>query len=115
MRRLACATAILLATATLSAQTRTTKALTIYVVDVEGGNATLIVAPTGESLLIDTGNTGAGAVRCASAGAPPNGSCSPMARPPPAAAEFTRKLRRERLAGCEALRRVISRLLRPCG
>jgi competence protein ComEC len=36
------------------AQTRTT--LDIYVVDVEGGNATLFVAPSGESLLIDTGN-----------------------------------------------------------
>jgi competence protein ComEC len=36
------------------AQTRTT--LDIYVVDVEGGNATLLVAPSGESLLIDTGN-----------------------------------------------------------
>jgi beta-lactamase superfamily II metal-dependent hydrolase len=39
-----------------AAQTRTT--LDIYVVDVEGGNATLFVAPSGESLLIDTGNTG---------------------------------------------------------
>jgi len=37
--------------------------LNIYVVDVEGGNATLIVAPSRESLLIDTGNDGAGAVR----------------------------------------------------
>jgi beta-lactamase superfamily II metal-dependent hydrolase len=36
------------------AQARTT--LDIYVVDVEGGNATLFVAPSGESLLIDTGN-----------------------------------------------------------
>jgi beta-lactamase superfamily II metal-dependent hydrolase len=36
------------------AQTRTS--LDIYVVDVEGGNATLLVAPSGESLLIDTGN-----------------------------------------------------------
>jgi hypothetical protein len=36
------------------AQTRTT--LDIYVVDVEGGNATLFVAPSGQSLLIDTGN-----------------------------------------------------------
>ena len=44
-----------------AAQTRTT--LDIYVVDVEGGNATLFVAPSGESLLIDTGNGGAGAVR----------------------------------------------------
>ena len=37
-----------------AAQTRTT--LDIYVVDVEGGNATLYVAPSGESVLIDTGN-----------------------------------------------------------
>src|SRR5580692_199776 len=36
------------------AQTRTT--LDIYVVDVEGGNATLFVAPSGESVLIDTVN-----------------------------------------------------------
>jgi competence protein ComEC len=36
------------------AQTRTT--LDIYVVDVEGGNAVLFSAPTGESLLIDAGN-----------------------------------------------------------
>src|SRR5215510_8459834 len=41
------------------AQTRTEKKLDIYVVDVEGGNATLIVSPQGESLLIDTGNAGA--------------------------------------------------------
>jgi competence protein ComEC len=45
----------------LSAQARTT--LDIYLVDVEGGNATLFVAPSGDSLLIDTGNGGAGAVR----------------------------------------------------
>ena len=37
-----------------AAQTRTT--LDIYVVDVEGGNATLFVPPSGESVLIDTGN-----------------------------------------------------------
>src|SRR5882757_5012701 len=39
-----------------AAQTRAT--LDIYVVDVEGGNATLLVPPSGESLLIDTGNVG---------------------------------------------------------
>jgi competence protein ComEC len=33
----------------------TTKALRIFFVDVEGGQATLFVTPTGESLLIDTG------------------------------------------------------------
>ena len=47
--------------AMLSAQARTT--LDIYLVDVEGGNATLFVPPSGDSLLIDTGNGGAGAVR----------------------------------------------------
>ena len=41
-------------TALLSAQARRT--LDIYVVDVEGGNATLFVAPSGESVLIDAGN-----------------------------------------------------------
>jgi len=43
------------------AQTR--KTLDIYVVDVEGGNATLFIAPSGESVLIDTGNGGAAATR----------------------------------------------------
>jgi competence protein ComEC len=37
--------------------------LRIYVVDVEGGNATLFVTPGGESVLIDTGNGGAAAGR----------------------------------------------------
>ena len=37
--------------------------LDIYVVDVEGGNAVLFVTPAGESVLIDTGNAGPGAVR----------------------------------------------------
>ncbi|HXP84310.1 MAG TPA: MBL fold metallo-hydrolase [Bryobacteraceae bacterium] len=44
-----------------AAQTR--KTLDVYVVDVEGGNATLFVTPSGESLLIDTGNAGAVAAR----------------------------------------------------
>jgi competence protein ComEC len=47
----------------LSAQPASMKTLDIYVVDVEGGNATLFVAPSGESLLIDSGNAGAAAVR----------------------------------------------------
>src|SRR5262249_9171676 len=37
--------------------------LEIYAVDVEGGKATLVVSPDGESLLIDTGNIGEGAER----------------------------------------------------
>jgi competence protein ComEC len=43
------------------ASPRTT--LDMYLVDVEGGNATLFVTPAGESLLIDTGNGGAAADR----------------------------------------------------
>ena len=63
LRRLTPVVAIALAGVLISAQGRPAKTLDIYVVDVEGGNATLAVAPTGESLLIDTGNAGPGAVR----------------------------------------------------
>src|SRR5207244_4290566 len=65
MRRVHMRTTVvsLLAVAALAApalaQNRAAKPLTIYVVDVEGGNATLFVSPTGESLLMDTGNAGA--------------------------------------------------------
>src|SRR5215475_13151167 len=48
--------AVLFAAGSAIAQTRNT--LDIYTVDVEGGNATLFVAPSGQSLLIDTGNFG---------------------------------------------------------
>ena len=44
----------LIAAATLSAQ----RTLDIYWIDVEGGAATLIVTPSGQSLLADTGNPG---------------------------------------------------------
>ena len=37
--------------------------LLVYVIDVEGGGATLFVSPSGESLLIDTGNGGDAAER----------------------------------------------------
>src|SRR5215813_3390589 len=57
---LAILSALLLSTASAAAQERTT--LDIYVIDVEGGNATLFVTPAGESVLIDTGNLN-GAVR----------------------------------------------------
>lgn len=40
-----------------------TRDLRIYVIDVEGGGGTLFVAPTGESLLVDTGNPDAQAAR----------------------------------------------------
>src|SRR5436309_5747470 len=46
-----------------AAQSRAPRTLDIYVVDVEGGNATLLVSPSGESVLIDSGNTGSAAVR----------------------------------------------------
>src|ERR1700693_709319 len=50
--------------ASLDAQTRTARTtLDIYVVDVEGGNSVLFVAPSGESVLIDAGNVAPGAVR----------------------------------------------------
>src|SRR5689334_14300017 len=55
--------ALALSVALAGAQTRTARGLDMYVVDVEGGNATLVVAPSGESVLIDSGNGGAAAVR----------------------------------------------------
>jgi competence protein ComEC len=63
MRRIVLLLAVVLVGAVSpSAQSRPTT-LDIYVVDVEGGNATLFVAPSGESLLIDTGNGGPAAAR----------------------------------------------------
>lgn len=46
-----------------SAAAQPDDALRIYLVDVEGGNATLFVTPEGQSLLIDTGNGGENANR----------------------------------------------------
>jgi beta-lactamase superfamily II metal-dependent hydrolase len=60
---LLCGLFLTLAVAPSAGQGRVPNTLTIYVVDVEGGNATLFVAPSGESLLIDTGNGGAAATR----------------------------------------------------
>jgi len=45
------------------AEDSTIETLQIYLVDVEGGNATLLVSPSKETLLIDTGNGGARAAR----------------------------------------------------
>src|SRR5262245_36975900 len=45
------------------AHAQTSKLTNIYGVDVEGGNATLFVAPSGQSVLIDSGNGGPAAVR----------------------------------------------------
>ncbi len=57
----ACALAMLIAAQPLavSAQANTAKHLLIYSIDVEGGQATLLVAPSGASLLVDTGWPGA--------------------------------------------------------
>ena len=41
-----------------TAQSESSKTLDIYFIDTEGGHSTLYVAPTGESLLMDTGNPG---------------------------------------------------------
>jgi beta-lactamase superfamily II metal-dependent hydrolase len=46
-----------------AAQDRAGRMLNVYVLDVEGGNATLFVSPSRESLLIDTGNGGPAAMR----------------------------------------------------
>jgi competence protein ComEC len=62
MRRTICFLVVVLTAAVALAQNRG-KALDIYLIDVEGGNATLFVTPGGENMLIDTGNGGAGAVR----------------------------------------------------
>src|SRR5678816_3911087 len=58
-----CLLAIASLAAPALAQTRGAKPLEIYVVDVEGGNATLFVTPSGETVLIDTGNGDAQAAR----------------------------------------------------
>jgi competence protein ComEC len=50
--------AILLAASPLAVADRADRHLDIYWIDVEGGAATLIVTPAGESVLIDTGNPG---------------------------------------------------------
>src|SRR5918995_509398 len=42
----------------LAAQNAARKTLDIYYIDTEGGQSTLFVSPTGESLLVDTGNAG---------------------------------------------------------
>ena len=45
------------------AQARPSDTLRIYVVDVEGGGATLVVAPSGQAMLIDSGSPGPAAER----------------------------------------------------
>src|SRR3954470_10210579 len=47
--------ALLIATGSAHAQTPASRPLQVFVIDVEGGQATLVVSPAGQSLLIDTG------------------------------------------------------------
>ena len=60
MKRLAAALlpSFALAATLVAAQAPSSKPLDIYVVDTEGGKAALFVSPTGQSLLIDSGNPG---------------------------------------------------------
>jgi competence protein ComEC len=58
MRRLQTGLLILAAMALVRAQPPDTKPLEIFFIDVEGGQATLMVTPSGESLLVDTGWAG---------------------------------------------------------
>ncbi|MGH9139561.1 MAG: ComEC/Rec2 family competence protein [Vicinamibacterales bacterium] len=54
----------LILTALLGAgQARSAAGLRVYVIDVEGGGATLVVAPSGRSMLIDSGSAGPAAAR----------------------------------------------------
>ena len=46
---------LVLGCSALVAQSRSEASLDIYVIDVEGGEATLFVSPSGESMLVDTG------------------------------------------------------------
>jgi beta-lactamase superfamily II metal-dependent hydrolase len=55
--------ALMLTAAGALAQSEPRKTFDVYVIDVEGGNATLFVSPSGESLLMDTGNVPPGAKR----------------------------------------------------
>jgi competence protein ComEC len=50
---------VILGAALLAAQDRSSKALDIWVVDVEGGKAAIYVTPTGQTAMIDTGFPGA--------------------------------------------------------
>ena len=53
----------IVAVAAVLGQTASAGKLRIYVVDVEGGGATLVIAPSGRSMLIDSGSPGAAAER----------------------------------------------------
>src|SRR5215831_12218152 len=54
---------LLLSGALALVQPSPTNTLRIYVIDVEGGGATLVISPSGQSMLIDSGSPGPAAER----------------------------------------------------
>jgi beta-lactamase superfamily II metal-dependent hydrolase len=52
------ALAVSLAAATIAMPAAQTKGLTVYVIDTEGGKAALWIAPSGQTVLVDSGNPG---------------------------------------------------------
>jgi competence protein ComEC len=58
MRQLAVASAVMLAVFSGTAYMQGQKTLDIYAIDVEGGQSTLFVSPSGEALLVDAGSAG---------------------------------------------------------
>src|SRR5690349_6522386 len=58
MRRVLGAWLALVLLGGLTAAQSRTKTLDIYIVDTEGGKAALFVAPSGETVLVDSGNPG---------------------------------------------------------
>src|SRR5690606_21438326 len=58
MSRVALFSFLLLLATPLVGQNPASETLDIYFVDTEGGQATLFVTPSGESVLVDTGNPG---------------------------------------------------------
>src|SRR3954453_920979 len=77
MRRFLVVFALVLSSALVRGQSPPGRTVNIYVIDVEGGNATLFVSPSGQSLLVDAGNLVGGAREAdgtmAGAGAPAAG------------------------------------------
>src|SRR5262245_51943101 len=63
MRAALVPTALALFAGLVAGQAQTARTLDMYLIDVEGGNAQLYRMPGGESVLIDSGNGGAGAAR----------------------------------------------------
>jgi competence protein ComEC len=58
LRRIIAALVLLMASSVSTAGENQNAALAIYYIDTEGGQSTLFVGPTGESLLVDSGNPG---------------------------------------------------------